>query len=53
MQRLREAIATILKAYKAQKLLRRTRRELYALSDHRLRDIGLRRDQIPYLDRRS
>jgi uncharacterized protein YjiS (DUF1127 family) len=25
---------------------RRTRRELYALSDHMLRDIGLRREQI-------
>lgn len=24
-----------------------TRRELYALSDHMLRDIGLRREQIP------
>jgi uncharacterized protein YjiS (DUF1127 family) len=27
--------------------LRRTRRELYALSDHMLRDIGLRREEIP------
>ena len=26
--------------------LRRTRRELHALSDHMLRDIGLRRDQL-------
>lgn len=27
--------------------LRRTRHELYSLSDHMLRDIGLRREQIP------
>jgi uncharacterized protein YjiS (DUF1127 family) len=27
--------------------LRRTRHELYSLSDHMLRDIGLRRDEIP------
>jgi uncharacterized protein YjiS (DUF1127 family) len=27
-------------------VLRRTRRELYAMSDHMLNDIGLRRDQI-------
>jgi uncharacterized protein YjiS (DUF1127 family) len=33
--------------------LRRMQRELYALSDHQLRDIGLRRDEIPYLDSRS
>jgi len=26
--------------------LRRTRRELYALSDHLLRDIGLRREEV-------
>jgi uncharacterized protein YjiS (DUF1127 family) len=26
---------------------RETRRQLYALSDHMLRDIGLRRDEIP------
>jgi uncharacterized protein YjiS (DUF1127 family) len=26
--------------------LRRTRKELHALSDHMLRDIGLRRDQL-------
>lgn len=30
--------------------LRRMQRELYALSDHQLRDIGLRREEIPYLD---
>ena len=29
---------------------RRMHRELYALSDRQLRDIGLRREQIPYLD---
>lgn len=33
--------------------LARTRRELYALNDRMLKDIGLRRDQIPYFDRRS
>ena len=33
--------------------LRRMQRELYALSDHQLRDIGLRREEIPYLDSRS
>ena len=27
--------------------LRRTREELYGLSDHMLRDIGLRREEIP------
>ena len=27
--------------------LRRTREELYGLSDHMLRDIGLRREDIP------
>ena len=32
----------LLKAY----ALRATRRELYALSDHMLRDIGVRRDEI-------
>ena len=32
---------------------RRMQRELYALSDRQLRDIGLRREEIPYLDSRS
>jgi uncharacterized protein YjiS (DUF1127 family) len=27
----------------------RTRRELYGMSDHMLRDIGLRREQIPFI----
>ena len=30
--------------------LRQMQRDLYALSDHQLRDIGLRREQISYLD---
>jgi uncharacterized protein YjiS (DUF1127 family) len=29
---------------------RRMQRELYALSDQQLRDIGLRREQIPHLN---
>jgi uncharacterized protein YjiS (DUF1127 family) len=32
---------------------RATRRELEALSDHMLRDIGLRRDQIEFIARRE
>ena len=38
-----------LRAYR----LRRMQRDLYALSDRQLRDIGLRREQISYLDSRS
>ena len=36
----------ILDAFRRAKIVRDTRRELNALSDHMLRDIGLRRDQI-------
>jgi uncharacterized protein YjiS (DUF1127 family) len=36
----------ILDALRRAKLVRETRRQLHALSDHMLRDIGLRRDQI-------
>jgi uncharacterized protein YjiS (DUF1127 family) len=38
--------AGLVRAYLSVKALRETRRELYALSDHLLRDIGLRREQI-------
>lgn len=30
-------------------VLRRTRRELYGMSDHMLRDIGVRREQIEFI----
>ena len=33
--------------------MRATRRELHALSDHMLRDIGLRRDQIALVGRKD
>jgi uncharacterized protein YjiS (DUF1127 family) len=36
----------IFDAFRRAKLVRETRRELHGLSDHMLRDIGLRRDQI-------
>ena len=36
----------ILDSLRRAKLVRETRRELHGLSDHMLRDIGLRRDQI-------
>lgn len=42
-------LRAIVEAYKAHRLLRQTRRELYALTDHMLRDIGLRRDQIEFI----
>jgi uncharacterized protein YjiS (DUF1127 family) len=43
---MRKFFAALVGAYLSVKALRETRRELYALSDHMLRDIGLRRDQI-------
>ena len=39
---MKRILATLIKAYS----LAKTRRELHALSDHMLRDIGLRRDQL-------
>ena len=39
---MRGFLAALMRAY----TLARTRRELHALSDHLLRDIGLRRDQL-------
>lgn len=39
---MRRIFESLLRAYS----LRRTRLELYALSDHMLHDIGLRRDEI-------
>jgi uncharacterized protein YjiS (DUF1127 family) len=36
----------IFDAFRWAKLVRETRRELHGLSDHMLRDLGLRRDQI-------
>jgi uncharacterized protein YjiS (DUF1127 family) len=43
-------LARIVRAIAAAWMTRRTRRELHALSDRTLRDIGLRRDQIDRLD---
>ena len=43
---MRNWIGALTEAYRKAKLVRETRRELHALSDHMLRDIGLRRDQI-------
>lgn len=39
---MRKILDALIRAY----ALAKTRRELHALSDHMLRDIGLRRDQI-------
>ena len=39
-------VAALIHAFRRAKTVRETRRELYGLSDHMLRDIGLRRDQI-------
>lgn len=39
---MKRVLALLIRRYYLQK----TRRELHALSDHMLRDIGLRRDQI-------
>ena len=41
-------LARLWEAYRRRKM----QLELYALSDHQLRDIGLRREQIPYLESR-
>jgi uncharacterized protein YjiS (DUF1127 family) len=46
---MKRLLAALVRAW----VLAKTRRELYALSDRMLKDIGLRRDQIPYFDRRS
>jgi uncharacterized protein YjiS (DUF1127 family) len=46
MKRILEAL---IRAYASAKALRETRRQLYALSDHMLRDIGLRRDQVEFI----
>jgi len=48
-----DCIAALLDAYRRAKIVRETRRELYALSDHMLRDIGLRRDQIALVGRKD
>ena len=42
----------ILEAFRRAKIVRDTRRELYALSDHMLRDIGLSREQISAIGRK-
>jgi uncharacterized protein YjiS (DUF1127 family) len=46
-------IAALFDAYRRAKIVRETRRELYALSDHMLRDVGLRRDQIALVGRKD
>jgi uncharacterized protein YjiS (DUF1127 family) len=43
---MRNWIGVLIEAYRRVMLMRETRRQLYGLSDHMLRDIGLRRDQI-------
>ncbi len=43
----------LVQAFAAEIQARRTRRELEGLSDHILRDIGLRRDQIDSIGRKS
>jgi uncharacterized protein YjiS (DUF1127 family) len=53
LERLRDCIAALAEAFRTAKVLRETRRELHALSDHMLRDIGLRRDQIALLGRKD
>ena len=42
---MRRLFACLLEAYAAG----RTRRELYAMTDRQLRDIGLRREQIEFI----
>ena len=46
---MRKLVDALIRAY----TFARTRRELYALSDHMLRDIGLRRDQIALVGRKD
>jgi uncharacterized protein YjiS (DUF1127 family) len=50
---LRTCVAALINAYRRTKIVCDTRRELYALSDHMLRDIGLRRDQIALVGRKD
>jgi uncharacterized protein YjiS (DUF1127 family) len=50
---LRNRVTAFLDAFKRARIARETRRELYALSDHILRDIGLRRDQIALVGRKD
>ena len=42
----RRVVAALISAWAAALAARQTRREFHALSDHMLRDIGVRRDQI-------
>ena len=46
---MRKLLDALIRAY----TFARTRRELYALSDHMLRDIGLRREQIAFVGRKD
>jgi uncharacterized protein YjiS (DUF1127 family) len=48
---LRRRVASFFECLAAEARARRTRRELEGLSDHILRDIGLRRDQIALVSR--
>jgi uncharacterized protein YjiS (DUF1127 family) len=50
---MRKWIAALIEAYGRAKLVRETCRELYGLSDHMLRDIGLRRDQIALIGQKN
>jgi uncharacterized protein YjiS (DUF1127 family) len=43
---MRNWIAALVDAYRKAKVVRETWGELHAVSDHMLRDIGLRRDEI-------
>ena len=49
---MRNLIDALIGAYRRVMLMRETRRQLYGLSDHMLRDIGLRRDQISLMPAR-
>jgi uncharacterized protein YjiS (DUF1127 family) len=50
---MRHWIAALVDASRRAKVVRETCRELYALSDHMLRDIGLRRDQIALIGQKN